>query len=73
MKIVDMIEIENVLYDGNKDEIERVLKEYKVSYKYDKNNRNFSFKSLKLQEISRGYKVNNEPNCVKYFGSTYNY
>lgn len=66
-----MIDIENVLYEGNKNEIEKILKEYEVSYKYDKNNKNFSVKSLKLQEISRGYKTNTEPNCVKFFGNNY--
>lgn len=71
MKIRDMIDIENVLYEGNKNEIEKILKEYEVSYKYDKDNKNFSIKSLKLQEISRGYKTNTEPNCVKIFGNNY--
>lgn len=56
MEIHDMIDIENVLYEGNKNEIEKILKEYEVSYRYDKDNKNFSIKSLKLQEISRGYK-----------------
>lgn len=71
MEIHDMIDIENVLYEGNKNEIEKILKEYEVSYRYDKDNKNFSIKSLKLQEISRGYKTNIEPNCVKFFGSDY--
>lgn len=66
-----MIDIENVLYEGSKNEIEEILKEYEVSYKYDKDNKNFSVKSLKLQEISRGYKTNAEPNCVKFFGNNY--
>ena len=71
MEIHDMIDIENVLYEGNKNEIEKILKEYEVSYRYDKANKNFSIKSLKLQEISRGYKTNIEPNCVKFFGNNY--
>lgn len=71
MEIHDMIDIENVLYEGNKNEIEKILKEYEVSYRYDKANKNFSIKSLKLQEISRGYKTNIEPNCIKFFGNNY--
>ena len=71
MEIHDMIDIENVLYEGNKNEIEKILKGYEVSYRYDKANKNFSIKSLKLQEISRGYKTNIEPNCVKFFGNNY--
>lgn len=66
-----MIDIENVLYEGNKNQIEKILEEYEVSYKYDKDNKNFSIKSLKLQEIIRGYKTNIEPKCVKFFGNDY--
>ena len=72
MKIDDMIDIENILYEGNKEEKAKILKKYKVSYQYDKNNKRFSIKSLKLQEVCRGYKTNIEPNCVKYFGNIYN-
>lgn len=41
MKIDDMIDIENILYERNKEEIAKILKKYKVSYQYDKNNFKF--------------------------------
>ena len=67
--MLDILEIEDILYDGSKEEIEKILKEYKISFYYNSNN--FSFESKKLSQVSRGYNCNNKPNCVIYFGEKY--
>ncbi len=67
----DILEIEDILYDGTKEDIEKILKEYKISFSYNSNN--FSFESKKLSQISRGIGGNKKPNCVLYFGSVYKY
>ena len=59
----DILEIEDILYDGSKEEIEKILFYY--------NSNNFSFESKKLSQVSRGYNCNNKPNCVIYFGEKY--
>ena len=69
--MLDILDIENILYDGNKEDIEKILKEYKISFSYNYNN--FSFESKKLSQISRGNRGNKKPNCVLYFGSVYKY
>ena len=71
MKKIDMLDIEDVLYDGTKEEIEKILNEYKISFSYNSNN--FYFESKKLFETSRGYNSKEKPNCVIYFGNTYEY
>lgn len=67
--MLDISEIENILYDGTKEEIEKVLKEYEISFSYSSNN--FDFKSNKLLLLCRGYKSSKKPNCVIYFGDKY--
>lgn len=67
-----IIDIEDTLYDGTKENIESILNKYKVSYKYNEENKNLEVKSLKINQISRGYKSEKKPNCVKYFGNNYN-
>jgi len=69
MKKPNMIDIENILYDGNKDEINKIINEYEISYNYNKENNSFEFESMKLLEKSRGYGSNEIPNCVKFFGA----
>lgn len=68
MKIDNILDIEDILYNGSREEIRQLIKKYQISYSYDEN-RNFSIKSLKLLETTRGYKSNSIPNCVKYFGN----
>lgn len=72
-KINNINDLEEILYDGTKEEIEEALNEYKVSYKYDEGTRSFSVTSMKLMEMSRGYKSHYTPNCVEYFGVKYKY
>ncbi len=48
MKKINMSDIEDILYDGTKEEIERILNEYKISFSYNSNN--FYFESKKLFE-----------------------
>lgn len=71
MKTLDMIGIEEILYNGSKEEIENIIKEYKISYSYNEKNKSFEFDSMKLLEKSRGYGNNDIPKCVEYFGATY--
>ena len=71
MEKLDMLDIENVLYDGTKEEIEKTLEEYKISFSYNSNN--FSFESKKLLQTSRGDNSSKKPNCVLYFGNMYKY
>ena len=69
MKKLDILDIEDILYEGSKEEIERIMKEYQISYEFSNNN--FKFQSMRLNEISNGYKTEIIPNCVKYFGQKY--
>ena len=64
------LDIENILYDGSKEEIEEILKEYEISFSYISNN--FNFESKKLLQISKGYNSAQKPNCVTYFGENFN-
>ena len=68
-----LIDLEEKLYDGNKEEIEKILNDYKVSFNYSIEIRGFSWESNKLNIICRGYKSHYVPNCVKYFGNKYEY
>lgn len=67
-----ILDIEDILYTGTKEDIKKVLTEYKVSYSYSEKTKNLEIKSLKLNTISRGYNSSEIPNCVKYFGNNYN-
>ena len=71
MEELDMIDIEEILYDGTMEEIKNILKKYKISFWYSE--LNFEFSSGKLLQISRGYNSNKKPNCALYFGNTYEY
>ncbi len=72
-KIKDINDIEEILYDGTKEDIETVIKMYEVSYEYCEKYRSFSSTSMKLLETVKGYKSHYTPNCVKYFGNKYEY
>lgn len=39
MKIDNIIDIEKILYNGKKEEIRKLIKEYQITYSYDKNNK----------------------------------
>lgn len=67
-----MLDIEDILYTGSKEDIEKILKQYEVSYNYSEKNKSLEIKSLKMNQISRGYNSDEIPNCVKYFGTNYN-
>lgn len=67
-----MLDIEDILYTGSKEDIEKILKQYEVSYNYSEKNKSLEIKSFKMNQISRGYNSDEIPNCVKYFGISYN-
>ena len=59
-----------VLCDGKKKEIEKVLEEYDISYSFDSCGE-YTIKNGKTYEFVRGHGIF-YPNCVKYFGKEYN-
>lgn len=65
MVIDDILEI---LFDGTKEEIEKVLKEQKISYNFANNLEAYTVKNNNTLEVVRGSKCHYMPNCVKYFG-----
>lgn len=68
MEIDDMLEI---LFDGEKEEIEKVLKGENISYSFTEDLQAYTIKNNKTLEIVRGNKCHYIPNCVKYFGNKY--
>lgn len=72
-ELMNMDELEDVLYNETKEQIEKVLLNYKVSYVYEEMYRSFNVTSLLLNETCRGYKSHYVPKCVKYFGKSYCY
>ena len=68
-----ILDIEDILYTGSKEDIEKVLKQYKVSYSFSEKNKSLEVKSLEINQISRGYNSKDIPNCVKYLGNNYSY
>lgn len=65
MEIDDILEI---LFDGTKEEIEKALKEQKISYTFADNLEAYTVKNNNTLEVVRGSKCHYTPNCVKYFG-----
>ena len=57
----------------SKEEIKKVLEEYKISYEYTEKYRSFKVTSLLSNETCSGFKNHYIPNCVKYFGKKYMY
>lgn len=72
-KIANMDDIEQILRYGTKEIILRTINEYKVSYEYCAEYRGFTLKSLKTNEVIRGYGSREVPNCVRFFGEKYIY
>lgn len=70
MKIDDILKI---LFDGEKIDIEKMLKEQKISYSFTENLQGYTVKNNKTLEVVRGNKCHYTPNCVKYFGNNYEY
>lgn len=69
METDDILEI---LFDGKKEEIEKVLKEEKISYSFSNSMEAYTVKNNNTLEVVRGNKCHYMPNCVKYFGNKYN-
>lgn len=69
MEIDDILE---TLFNGTKQEIEKILKEQKISYSFTDDLQAYTVKSNETLEIVRGNKCHYTPNCVKYFGNKYN-
>lgn len=72
-KMMDMDELEEILYNGTKAKIKKVLEDYKVSYEYAEEYKSFGITSLILNETCKGYKSHYVPQCVKFFGKKYTY
>ena len=72
-KMMDMDELEEILYNGTKEKIKKVLEDYKVSYEYAEEYKSFGITSLILNETCKGYKSHYVPQCVKFFGKKYTY
>ena len=70
MGIDDILEI---LFDGTKEEIEKVLKEQKISYSFADDLEAYAIKNNSTLEVVGGSKCHYTPNCVKYFGKEYIY
>lgn len=68
MEIDDILEI---LFDGTKEKIEKVLKEQKIAYSFADNLEAYTVKNSNTLEVVRGSKCHYTPNCVKYFGKEY--
>lgn len=68
MEIDDILEI---LFDGTKEEIQKMLEEEKISYTFAENLEAYTVKNNKTLENVRGSKCYYVPNCVKYFGKEY--
>lgn len=65
MEIDDILE---VLFNGSKEEIEKILKEQKISYSFADNLEAYTVRNNNTLEVVRGSKCHYTPNCVKYFG-----
>lgn len=65
MEIDDILE---VLFNGSKEKIEKILKEQKISYSFADNLEAYTVKNNNTLEVVRGSKCHYTPNCVKYFG-----
>lgn len=63
-------DIMDVLVEGEKEKIKRVLEDNKISYSFSKEGE-YTIKNGKTYEFVRGHGILN-PNCVKYFGEIYN-
>ena len=70
---MDIDDLEEVLYIGTKEQIEKILLNYKISYAYNETYRSFNVTSILLNKTCRGYKSHDIPKCVKYFGKSYSY
>ena len=70
MEIDDILEI---LFDGTKEEIEKVLKEQKISYSFADDLKSYTVKNNNTLEVVRGFRCHYLPNCIKYFGNKYSY
>lgn len=68
MEIDDILEI---LFNGEKEEIDKVLKEQRISYSFTEDLQAYTIKNNETLEIVRGNKCHYIPNCVKYFGYKY--
>ncbi len=70
MEIDDILEI---LFDGTKEKIKKVLKEQRISYSFSNNLEAYTVTNNNTLEVVRGSKCHYTPNCVKYFGKEHIY
>lgn len=70
MEIDDILEI---LFDGTKEKIKKVLKEQRISYSFSNNLEAYTVTNNNTLEVVRGNKCHYTPNCVKYFGKEHIY
>lgn len=70
MEIDDIID---VLFDGEKEKIKEILEKEKISYNFTEDLQAYTVKNNNTLEVVRGSKCHYTPNCVKYFGNEYKY
>lgn len=68
MEIDDILEI---LFDGEKEKIEKLLKEQRISYSFSNNLEAYTVINNNTLEVVRGSKCHYSPKCVEYFGNEY--
>ena len=66
---MEIDDIMDILVEGNKEEIQRVLEDNKISYSFSKEGA-YTIRNEKTYEFVRGHGIL-YPNCVLYFGETY--
>lgn len=72
-KVSDWEDIEDILYDGTKEDIEKIVCldcGGKIQYKYSEESNSFEIKCIHCGHISRET-GSPKPKCVEYFGSVY--
>lgn len=73
MKIDSILDIEDILCNGNIEQIKEVINKYQISYRYSEEYQSLEVRSKKLLEISRGHKIEEKPNCVVFLGKQYKF
>ena len=71
----DWYDVEDVLYDGEKEDIEKIVCPdcgKKIQYKYSEETNSFEIRCVHCGQISRET-GSPKPKCVEYFGAEYDW